>query len=319
MAGVGAGVLFSMAGAGLPARAAAPPTDLKVMSFNVRTANADDGVNDWDGNRKTLVVQTIRNFSPDLLGIQEDLNRQKNYLDDQLTSYNVVAGKGAQGGSSGEFVSILYKRSRFTQLDAGEFWLSDTPTVAGSETWGGALPRKVTWVELRDNNRPDFTFVFMNTHWDHKSADARQASAALRRSKVRELAPGTPVVITGDFNADQGGDAYRRMTGLDNADSVRDFDDTYREIHPQDSGTVGTAHGFDGKAGDGRIDWILHDHDFTTIDADLDRTSYDGLYPSDHFPITAVIRPVPEPAGLAVIATAALGLLVKRRRTRRER
>src|SRR6188472_139586 len=74
--------------------AAAAPTDLKVMSFNVRTANADDGADDWDGNRKNLVVQTIRNYGPDLLGIQEDLKRQKDFLDDELTSFNVVGGGG---------------------------------------------------------------------------------------------------------------------------------------------------------------------------------------------------------------------------------
>jgi endonuclease/exonuclease/phosphatase family metal-dependent hydrolase len=290
--------------------------DLKVMSFNVRTANAADGVNDWDGNRKNLAEQTIRNFGPDLVGIQEDLKRQRDFLADQFPGFEVV-GRGAQGGNDGEYVSVMYRKSRFEEVRRGNFWLSETPDVPGSESWGTAFPRMVTWLELRDKQNPGFNFVFMNTHWDHVSSSARVNSATLMRQKIRELASGLPVVVTGDFNADQGGDAYRRMRGLDDFDTVRNLADTYRTIHPGDADTIGTAHGFDGRAGDGRIDWILHDNDFTTVDANIDRTSYSGRYPSDHFPITAVIRPVPEPAGLALAATAGWALGGFRRRTSR--
>jgi hypothetical protein len=105
------------------------------------------------------------------------------------------------------------------------------------------------------------------------------------------------------------------MRGIDNFDTVRNLQDTYRNIHPDDAATVGTAHGFDGRAGDGRIDWILHDNDFTTLDAEIVRTSYDGFYPSDHFPITAVLRPdiVPEPAGIAIAVVGTVILLRRRR------
>src|SRR5688500_14784957 len=168
----------------------AATTSIKVMSFNVRTANAADGANDWDGNRKNLVVETIRDFAPDLLGIQEDLERQKNFLDDELTAFNVVGTTAAKGGNDGEYCAILYRRSRFTQVRSGQFWLSETPNVAGSKSWDSDLPRKVTWLELEDNNWPGFNFVFMNTHWDHVSSEARQESAKLMRSKVRELAFG---------------------------------------------------------------------------------------------------------------------------------
>jgi endonuclease/exonuclease/phosphatase family metal-dependent hydrolase len=299
------------------AAAAATTTDLRVMSFNIRTANAADGVNDWDGNRKNLVEQTIRNFSPDLLGLQEDLKRQHDFLADQFPGFEVV-GRGAQGGNDGEYVSLMYRKNRFDELRRGHFWLSETPDVPGSESWNTAFPRMVTWLELRDKNNPAFNFVIMNTHWDHVSANARIESATLMRQKIRELASGIPVIVTGDFNADQGGDAYRRMRGLDDFDTVRNLADTYRLIHPEDSDTVGTAHGFDGIAGDGRIDWILHDNDFLTLDANIDRISFDGLYPSDHFPITAIIRPVPEPAGAIVIGVAASGML-RLRRNRRSR
>ena len=45
-------------------------SDLKVMSFNIRLGVANDGENHWD-KRKELVLKTIQNFGPDLLGLQE--------------------------------------------------------------------------------------------------------------------------------------------------------------------------------------------------------------------------------------------------------
>jgi endonuclease/exonuclease/phosphatase family metal-dependent hydrolase len=198
-------------------------------------------------------------------------------------------------------------------LRGGNFWLSETPGTPGSESWGTAFPRMVTWLELRDLKNPDFTFVFMNTHWDHVSGTARLESATLMRQKINELASGIPVIVTGDFNADQGSNPYRRMRGLDDFDTVRNLQDTYRNIH-NDGGSVGTAHGFDGTAGSGRIDWILHDNKFTTLDASIVRTSYDGAYPSDHFPVTAIIDPIPEPAGAAIVGLVSCGALLSRRR-----
>ena len=100
-------------------------------------------------------------------------------------------------------------------------------------------------------------------------------------------------------------------------DETRFLTDTYRNKHA-DSGSVGTAHGFDGTAGNNRIDWILHTDDgFDTIEANIDRTSFNGRYPSDHFPVNAIVRPVysvPEPAGAAAVGIGATSLLLSRRR-----
>ena len=149
----------------------------------------------------------------------------------------------------------------------------------------------------------------------HVGDNARLQSATLIRQKISELAQGIPTIVTGDFNADQGSNPYDRMRGLDDYDTVRNFQDTYRNMH-NDGGSVGTSHGFDGIAGDRRIDWILHDNDFSTLAAEIVRTSYDDLYPSDHFPITATVRPLntPEPTGVAAVALVGSVLLSRRRR-----
>jgi len=295
--------------------------DLRVMSFNIRTGSADDGDNSWVTpstsvpDRRDIVVQSIDTFNPDILGLQEDLNYQGNFLTGEMPRYTKF-GVGADGDGTGEFVSILYRTSRFTKNRQGTFWLSPTPNRAGTKFDGAQFARIVNWLELSDKNNPGFKFVVMNTHWEHGGADAkagvRLESATLMRAKMTEIAPNLPIIFTGDFNADQGSDEYRRLTGRDNVNSER-LVDTYRNLHPGDSDTVGTAPGFDGVGGTGRIDWILNTQDFSVLSANIDRTSYDGRYPSDHFPINATLIPVPEPAGLALLGMIAGGMLLRRR------
>jgi endonuclease/exonuclease/phosphatase family metal-dependent hydrolase len=296
-----------------PSPAATPP-DLRVMSFNIRVGGADQGTqDDWD-IRKPNVAQTIRTFNPDLLGMQEALRYQWVYLDGELPGYQEV-GKSVNDDGTSEYAAIFYKTSRFTELAKGNFWLhpNNTPGVAA---WDAALPRIATWVKLQDKLNPSLSFVFMNTHWDHVGATARLNSATMMRDQLVDIAGNLPVIITGDFNADQGGAAYQRMTGIDNfADAYHDLNDTYRQIHPEDSGTVGTAKGFDGVgSNDGRIDWILQSS-LTTVDANIVRTAYNGRQPSDHFAITALLRPIPEPAPLATLLLLTPTLLPRRNRT----
>jgi endonuclease/exonuclease/phosphatase family metal-dependent hydrolase len=320
--------LISIALLALGSDSLAARIDLRVMSFNIRTGSANDGDNSWvtsDPNkpdRREIVVSAIDSFNPDILGLQEDLDYQGDYLRNQMPRYTKF-GRGAKADpDNGEFVSILYRTSRFEKIRQGTFWLSPTPNVAGSQYPDAEFPRIVNWLELSDNNNPGFNFVIFNTHWEHGGSalkDAvRQQSATLMRQRMVSIAGDLPMIFTGDFNADQGDDPYRRMTGRDNFDNARFLTDTYRNTH-DDGDTVGTAPGFDGKGGTGRIDWILHDDpSFDTVEANIDRTSYEGRFPSDHFPINATIIPVPEPSAcLAAFGLVAGGTLLTRPRPRR--
>jgi endonuclease/exonuclease/phosphatase family metal-dependent hydrolase len=298
--------------------------DYRVMSFNVRVGSANDGRNGWD-YRKTLVAKTIANFNPDFFGVQESLSYQSSYLLNNLSGYQKV-GTGRSADGSGEQTAIFYKTSKFTKVRSGQYWLSTRPNTPGTLGWDAQFPRTVTWIQLRDKANPDLSFVYFNTHWDHVGDQARFNSATLMRQKVKEIAPGLPAILSGDFNADEGSSPYRRLRGQDNFDTIRDFQDSFATIHPDTHRTVGTAHGFTGKTGDRRIDWILPDWDWDVLNASIVRTSYDGRYPSDHFPITAVVRAspfsaslsasvtaVPEPATAALVIIGGAALLVRRR------
>lgn len=291
--------------------AAAGTASLSVISFNVRYANDLGtllGPNGWStpgAPRRELVVQSIRNFGPDLLGVQEPYVGQVNYLRQQLPEYG-FAGVGRNDGlTAGEYCGIFYRLDRFALVDSGTFWLSSTPDVPGTSFLAGGVPRIATWATL-DDQLTGQQYFLLNTHWDNVSASARLQSAALIRQQIPLLAGNLPVLVVGDFNATQTSSAYREIRGLD-APGEFQLLDSYRQVFPTTSSQERTFHDFQGGTAGSRIDFILHSDDFTATAASIDRTQYGTRWPSDHYPVTATfdVRIVPEPSSLALLAIGA--------------
>jgi len=276
---------------GLSLWAAEQPRPVRVMSFNIRYGTANDGENSWP-KRREFLVETIRNFDPDLLGTQETLAGQRDYLVEKLRGYAVEAAGRDDGNEKGEMAALFYRRERFERLDGGHFWLSDKPDQPGSKGWDAALPRIATWVRLRDQFAPDQKPVlFLNTHFDHRGRQARLESARLIRQRVEELGRGCRVIITGDFNAGEGSPPYQALFAGDNGKPALLLD-TFRVHRPERRNDEGTFNGFRADAVTGqRIDWIACSSDWTVQHAGIDRTVRDGRVPSDHFPVTAVLSP----------------------------
>ncbi len=260
--------------------AAAGASDLLVMSFNLRTSTAKDGQDDWD-HRRDLVVRTIGITNPDLLGTQECTSVQADYLQQRLGDYGFIGVGRGDGKRKGEFSAIFYRKSRFTVLDSGTFWLSMTPDLPGSKSWDSSLPRIVTWARLQDNVAGK-SLMYLNTHWDHRGPAARLESAALIRKWIQEHAAELPVIITGDFNDIPMSPAHQKICESGPC-ALSDF---FELLHPDDINGGGSFHGFTGKPAGNRIDWILGTSHFTVISAELDRSHDAGRYPSDHFPLT---------------------------------
>jgi endonuclease/exonuclease/phosphatase family metal-dependent hydrolase len=271
------------------ARAQTAPS-LRVMTFNIRYGTANDGENHWD-KRKEFLVETIKGFGPDLLGTQETLGFQRDYLAQQLPEYGVLGVGRDDGKDQGEMMALYFKRSRFEKLDDGHFWLSETPDKAGSKSWDTSLPRMVTWVKLKDlKHEAAQSILFLNTHFDHRGPTARLESARLLRQQIDQLAGGASVIVTGDFNSGEGSQPYNALFAT--ADEKQSpVIDAYRAVHPARAANEGTATGFDvSKTSGPRIDWIACSRDWKVLQARINRTQRDGRPPSDHFPVEAVIQ-----------------------------
>jgi endonuclease/exonuclease/phosphatase family metal-dependent hydrolase len=262
---------------------------LRVMSFNIRYGAAQDGENRWD-LRKERLKDTVTAFAPDLLGTQETLGFQREYLDSQLSGYESLGVGREDGGTSGEMTALFYRADRFEKLEGGHFWLSEMPEDVGSISWDSALPRMATWVKLKDREvKDDRPVYFFNTHFDHKGVVARTESSRLLRRKVDEIAKVGLVVVTGDFNAHEGSVPYFSLFGEGDELPSR-LVDSYRVVNPLQGKEEGTFSGFRAENVSGaRIDWIGLSRDWNVLNASIDRTSHNGATPSDHFPVTAII------------------------------
>lgn len=274
--------------------ASSAPNPVRVMSFNIRYGTANDGANHWD-KRHEFLTDTIRKFAPDLLGTQETLKFQRDYLAEKFPEYDVLGVGRNDGADDGEMTALYYRRDRFEKLATGHFWLSETPDKIGSKGWDAALPRMVSWVRLRDRSNPGaLPIVFFNTHFDHKGVVARRESAALIRRQIATIGEGCSIVVTGDFNAGEGSGPYESLfadKSADGSEGISPVIDSFRAAHPARGKNEGTFSGFDStETGGDRIDWIGVSRDWKVTEAAIDRTARDRRTPSDHFPVTTVLN-----------------------------
>lgn len=261
-------------------QAATIPGDVSVMSFNIRYGTAADGANSWP-NRQVQVIRVIERHQPDILGVQEALDFQLQEMATKLPQYARVGVGRDDGRSAGEFSAILYRRSRFEVREQGTFWFSSTPEVPGSTGWGNNITRICTWARLSDRETGRSFYVY-NVHLDHESAPSRERSAELLAQRVRERGSGGAVIIMGDFNSGEDAVPVRYLL------SQLALTDTFGKLHPDSTG-VATYHAFTGRTDGARIDHILVSAEFTIRSAGIDRSNEAGLYPSDHYPVHAIM------------------------------
>lgn len=270
---------LSASGALAPLIAGEP---IDVMSFNIRYATANDGENRWEARREML-FGLVREQNADVVGLQEALASQLDEIAAAVPAYGVLGVGRDDAARKGEYAAILYRRDRFHVAQSGTFWFSDTPEAVASKTWGNRITRICTWARLID--RDGTAFWIYNVHLDHESQPSREKSAALLRQRIdaRPFAA-EPVIVTGDFNVGESNPALGAIT------AGGAFVDSFRVLYPAER-VAGTFTGFAfGKIGGDKIDYIFVQPSARVLAASIVRTSRDGRYPSDHFPVTARVQ-----------------------------
>jgi endonuclease/exonuclease/phosphatase family metal-dependent hydrolase len=259
---------------------------LAVMSFNIRYGTANDGENSWP-QRRELVFDVIRERGPDVLGVQEALRFQLDEIRAAVPGYGELGVGRDNGREAGEYSAILYKSDRFEVAESGTFWFSDEPEAVGSIDWGAHLPRICSWARLVEERSGHGFYVF-NLHLDHQSQESRERSAELLVERIGARAHADPVIVTGDFNAGEDNPAMLYLLRAGEGERDLRLRDSFRVVHP-DAVEVGTFNGFAGRTTGPKIDAILVSERWNVESAAIVRTSRDGQYPADHFPVVAVI------------------------------
>ncbi|TQL47153.1 endonuclease/exonuclease/phosphatase family metal-dependent hydrolase [Homoserinimonas aerilata] len=258
--------------------------DLHVMSFNIRRRlphlmprSPDRWV-----HRQPLLKRLLAAEQPALLGVQEALFDQANFVRHALGEHYRSVGYGREKNKGGEGCPILYDTRRLRLLDWRQTALSDTPDVPGSTTWGNRTPRLVVDAVFHDL-ATGTEFQAVNTHLDNRSRISRLRSADVLRQIVKSSP--LPTIMTGDFNTDADTDPYDALTGQGLLLDAWDAAETRL------SEAWGTFPNYRAPRHDRkRIDWILVTPGIAVLQAAVNVTRYEGGWPSDHAPVQAVVE-----------------------------
>lgn len=251
--------------------------EMSFMTYNIRYANVNDGDNQWE-KRKEYLSDQIRFYEPDVIGIQEGLELQVNFLNARLSDYEFFGVGRNDGKNKGEYCAIFYKGNKFDVLKQDTFWLSEHPEQI-SVGWDAAMERICTY-GLFLNKKTGKKFWVFNTHFDHIGVEAREKSAALIAQKIREINEGNfPVILMGDFNLNDQSKAITYLSG--------EFNDSRMVSMSRPFGPFGTFTGFAFQEPvKDRIDYIFCSKEDTMVKKYAVLTdSRDQKYPSDHFPV----------------------------------
>ncbi|MFT8593577.1 MAG: endonuclease/exonuclease/phosphatase family protein [Bifidobacterium sp.] len=250
------------------------------MTQNIRmdADSPSDSPDNW-GRREPVLTRLIHHVRPDILCTQELLFHQRDAVRRGLGRDYEMIGYGREGGSKGEHSAIFINSCRY-RVDAwDQFWLSDTPDVIASSTWGNVCTRIAVWARLRDVETAD-TFIVANTHTDNVSELARISSMKLIGERLKAASKGLPIVLCGDFNEAAGRSAeFEAMAG------PFGFKDAWSIAQRHDSPEYGSFVDYRAPVeGGDRIDWILVSSDVLVHSMSVYPFQVNGAWASDHIP-----------------------------------
>ncbi|CEG42860.1 Endonuclease/exonuclease/phosphatase [Plasmopara halstedii] len=274
---------------------------LKIMTFNVRFAGANDGLNGWD-YRKDHVADIINRYRPAIIGTQEGLKSQLTELEGLLA--HPYKRFGVEREKNGEFVQIFYDTTVVECLDDGNFWLSESPDTPWTKGWDAANVRMVTWGKFRLCITHQEFFVF-NTHLDHVGLKSHEEGSKLLHERIEKIAGRTPLFLLGDFNSYRHTCLYKYLTSQKEGPRLNE---AWSEATIQIGDVSHSFHDWAGIKSDtekdtirgaNHIDWIFYRPQMTVLTTQVIIEDRNGRYPSDHYPVQAeVIIPAPEEASL---------------------
>ena len=253
------------------------------MTFNIKNSadwNDKQSINCWT-NRREKIVKIIEKYNPTVIGFQEVLIDQLDYLKKNLSNEYSFYGIGRNDGKAlGEFNPILFKRTLMKPKKSGTFWLSETPSKP-SKSWKGCCFRICSWVSF-ENPIP---MIIANTHLDEKYQETRLKSLQVLRREL--LLFNRPIILLGDFNFTRTSLEYQKLL------IELQMKDGFKEGYKGNSiDRLITYHGYTGNISDSTkrfIDFIFISVDiFQALHAQVIHYNSGGeksTYPSDHWPV----------------------------------
>ena len=255
-----------------------------ILSYNIKYDDTMDKENNWSLRKKRL-LNLLKDYNPSIIGIQEGLINQVNYIDTYLEKYKYIGAGRDDGKTKGEFCAIYFDTTFYKVLEHSTFWLSETPDLV-SVGWDAALERVCTYglfVSIYSGEK----FLVLNTHFDHIGTVARIKSSELILNKIKEINKNSlPVVLMGDFNSIPDSEPIKIIE--------QDMIDGLRISLKNLQGPQGTFNGFDlSNPISKRIDYIFTKNFQVLYYRHIDDRLENNNYISDHLPVMAVLKRLP--------------------------
>ena len=253
---------------------------IKIISYNIRYNNPNDGKDIWE-NRRETITDFIEKEAPDFLGLQEVNFPQIQYLNSNLINYSFIGVGRDDGKTRGEFSPIYFDESKYNLLLSNTFWLSKTPDNI-SVGWDAAMERICTYGLFKQKNDGSKVWVF-NTHFDHIGNEAREKSVDLILSKIKDLTKDKDqIIITGDFNLS------------DDSVPIKKLQNFYNDVNikmDNKSKFYGTFNNFKiDNNYNNRIDYIFYKNFDLIKSSHLHIKTDQGRWASDHHPVIAILK-----------------------------
>lgn len=255
----------------------AQSNQLSAMSYNIRCGSCEpsDSPNNWK-KRKYLAAHLIKTQNPDIIGLQEAELFQVEDLVEMLDDYSWIGVGRDDGKDKGETTAILFRTARLSLQSQKTLWLSQTPQQP-SRGWDAAYRRTLTIAQLLDTKTHKTLFVF-NTHLDNEGEVARQQGAKLLLAEISKLDAQSALLVTGDFNTHINSTTYKLLSEtLVDTETAASTPATGGNKTFNDFGRMSDA--------DNKIDFMFANQQLKVVSHEVDSTTYNGLYPSDHFPL----------------------------------
>ena len=291
---------------------------LRVMSFNVRSAeSADEGVYHWD-RRSYPCVKMIREIKPDIIGFQETVESQIEYLNTSLTTYALYRiPKGLKQFAN----SIFYNPQKFELLEGGYRWFSlNTPTDPSPtypDICNDGAYRTFMWVKLKEKRSGRTVWLF-DTHlpWNpdktnpNDAARKRCIEAIVRHAKMI-CSPEDVVFVVGDLNT-----AYSTEAGTASLAPLTEWmTSSYEGAGPDNRDNYRSSNGFNDAAPYSNIRASIDHIFYRNVDpvrySTIVSRGYGVPFLSDHYPICfdcTFVAQVPAGEGLKSVMEGYSGL-----------
>ena len=244
-----------------------------IITFNIRRDSPNDGENNWE-YRKNAIINMILDKKPSIICMQECMPHMWKYLYNTLKldykEYSIDCYNKKSLLKSKLFISegigILYDYEKYHCLNKGYIKLHKG---FGFDTkyW-----RICQYIQLMNKITGEVFYVF-NTHFEHKTRDARYNACKLIHNKIQEICKDYPVYICGDFNAEP----YWTS-------NLEPLVNNYKcSLDKCTNKGIGTISGF-GKPTRINIDLCFYKN--TEINSSyIINESYNSNYLSDHYPV----------------------------------